>query len=94
MTQAVLDFDNDGLLDYLDSDSDNDGSSDGAEGIEDDDDDGIPNYLDNGANENDPAPPVASGPEDYGFGCQSVPSGLPAAPLLLGLVLGFRRRRS
>ena len=42
-----VDTDGDGIPDYLDLDSDNDGIPDSEEGTGDDDGDGIPNYIDN-----------------------------------------------
>ncbi|MGV6809079.1 MAG: hypothetical protein ACWA5U_04310 [bacterium] len=44
--QPDLDVDNDGIYNFLDSDSDNDDINDSVEGTNDDDNDGIPNYLD------------------------------------------------
>ncbi|MEK6777554.1 MAG: S8 family serine peptidase [bacterium] len=43
---SASDSDGDGMIDALDLDSDNDGKTDTAEGINDDDADGIPNYID------------------------------------------------
>lgn len=58
------DADADGIPDYLDPDSDNDGIPDASEGMKDSDKDGLPNFIDKDS-DNDGIPDLVEGAEDF-----------------------------
>ena len=84
--EGTDDLDEDGIPNYLDSDSDGDGVADAAERA-DHDGDGIPDYLQDGG---DGIGSSSNAKPNYGFGCNT--SGAPIGVwwLLLPL-LGLRR---